>query len=181
MSEREREKPRPELCDDCEVYKAGGWFGDYLLQPRCFVDSRCDKSIKPLPPEAPSIIEAVLEGKKEREGYHLINGECFIRYVFLVPDDEERAAGHHPVEPTTDKPMPEEAFDKPCPDLTMERDVSKKITDSRADGQVPCAECYGTGRWGPNGSLIHEPCHGTGKPAPNQSEVERARKAEERI
>jgi hypothetical protein len=108
------------------------------------------------------LIDAVLDG----------------RYKMLMEDKTERAYVVNVRLGQLDKCNDD---DKPCPDLTMERDVSKKITDSRADGQVPCAECYGTGRWGPNGSLIHEPCHGTGKPAPNQSEVERARKAEERI
>jgi hypothetical protein len=35
-----------EKCDDCPVYKACGWFGDILVQPKCFVDDRCNPDIR---------------------------------------------------------------------------------------------------------------------------------------
>jgi hypothetical protein len=30
-------------------------------------------------------------------------------------------------------------------------------------GTDKCEACYGTGRWGSNGSEVHEPCKGTGR------------------
>lgn len=45
-------------------------------------------------------------------------------------------------------------------DLDIQQPI---VVRSRLIEDVKCEDCYGTGRWGPNGSQVHQACQGSGR------------------